>query len=151
MQLDGRYFLSICSESEGKVEANLIQTRMNTSQFKTKLQVGIKLVDVSKTYKFESYWSTPICLPSYFSSLSWSWSISFSHFFHPDHCAWLAGHFKEFFGIDDGNYCASEQHTSTQQKFFEFHSTRKLHAHLCNCMKTSWTTSCSIMLVDVLR
>ncbi len=32
MQLDGRYFLSICFESEGKAEANLIQTRMNTSQ-----------------------------------------------------------------------------------------------------------------------
>jgi hypothetical protein len=37
-----------------------------------------------------------------------------------------------------------------QQKFFEFHSTQNLHAHLCNFMKTSWTTSCRIMLVDVL-
>jgi hypothetical protein len=32
MQLDGRYFLSNCSESEGNVEATVNQTRMNTRQ-----------------------------------------------------------------------------------------------------------------------
>jgi hypothetical protein len=69
MQLNGSYFLSICSKSEGKAEAYLIQTSMNSSQRKTKLQVGIILVDVSKTYIFEI--SNPVdqcqyvCLPTF--------------------------------------------------------------------------------------
>jgi hypothetical protein len=114
---------------------------------KTKLQVGIIQVNVSKTDKFESYWAMPICLPPYFSSFSWSWSTSSSHLFHPDHCAWLAGNSNRiFFGIDDGNYCAPEQLHQSQPKFFEFHCTQKLH---CNCMKASWTTSCSIMRMDL--
>jgi hypothetical protein len=59
MQSDGRYFLSICQESEGKVEATVIQTSMNTSQqdkitswnhidqCKKKLQIGILLTDAN--------------------------------------------------------------------------------------------------------
>jgi hypothetical protein len=60
MQLDGRFFCSICSESEGNVEATVIQTRMNTSQqdkitrwnhidrCKKKLQIGILLTKDSQ-------------------------------------------------------------------------------------------------------
>ena len=76
-----------------KVEDTVIQTRMNTSQ-QDKMQIWIKSIDVSNTYKLESHWLMPICSPSYFSSLSWSWSTSSSHLFHPDHCDWLAGNFK---------------------------------------------------------
>ncbi len=59
MQLDGRYFLNICSESEEKAEANVIQNRMNTrqqnqitssnriDQCKQKLQIGILLIDAN--------------------------------------------------------------------------------------------------------
>jgi hypothetical protein len=32
IQLDGRYFLSNCPKSEGKVEATVIQTRINARQ-----------------------------------------------------------------------------------------------------------------------
>ncbi len=59
MQLDGRYFCSIFSESEGNVVAIVIQTRMNTSQqdkitswnhidrCKKKLLIGILLTDAN--------------------------------------------------------------------------------------------------------
>ena len=79
-----------------KVEDTVIQTRMNTSQ-QDKMQIWIKSIDVSNTYKLESHWLMPICSPSYFSSLLWSWSTSSSHLFHPDHCDWLAGNFNPEF------------------------------------------------------
>ena len=53
------FFSSICSESEGNVEATVIQTRINTSQqdkitswnhidrCKKKLQIGILLTDAN--------------------------------------------------------------------------------------------------------
>ncbi len=59
MQLDGRYFCSICSESEENVEDTVVQTRMNTSQqdkianwnhidcCKQSLQIGILLIDAN--------------------------------------------------------------------------------------------------------
>jgi hypothetical protein len=59
MQLDGMFFCSICSESEGNVVAIVIQTRMNTNQqdkitswnhidrCKKKLQIGILLTDAN--------------------------------------------------------------------------------------------------------
>ncbi len=49
MQWDGRYFLSFFSESEGKSEATVIQTRMLTSQQnKDFIKVGILTINVSK-------------------------------------------------------------------------------------------------------
>ncbi len=64
MQSDCRYFLSICSESEGKVKATVIQTRMNTSQHykirsrnhinlcQQNLQIGIPLIDMFSSLLF---------------------------------------------------------------------------------------------------
>jgi hypothetical protein len=54
MQFNGKHFLSNCLESEGKVEATVIQTSM-IKDSKIKLQVGIILIYVSKNYKLESY------------------------------------------------------------------------------------------------
>jgi hypothetical protein len=59
MQLDGRYFLIICTESKGKVEATVIQTHMHTSQqdkitswnhinqCKYNFQIGIQLINAN--------------------------------------------------------------------------------------------------------
>jgi hypothetical protein len=87
MQLDGRYFLSIGSESDGKMEATVIQTVWIQAS-KRNVQVGIIEINSSKTYKMDSYQSMPTCLPLLHIV---SWSTHSSHLFHPDHCAWLAG------------------------------------------------------------
>ncbi len=139
MQLDGRFLCSICLESEGNVEATVIQTRMNTSQqdkitswnhidrCKKKLQIGILLTDA-------------ICSP-------------------PNFCAWLAVNFnrnllefndcvlrtgdsqaKILFKNKDSQAKGRKGETSglqnfahpSQQKFFELLGTRELQIVLCS-------------------
>ena len=95
MQLDGRYFRSICSESVGKVEDTVIQTHMNTSH-QNKMQIWIKSIDVSQYVRLPTFPPyREVGAPLHLTSSTLITVIG-----------WQAISNLIVFEIDDGNYCA---------------------------------------------
>ena len=172
MQLDGRFFCSICSESEGNVEATVIQTRMNTSQqdkitswnhidrCKKKLQIGILLTDANM---FAS--QLFLCLPNF--SCAWpavNFNRNLSEF---NNCVLRTGNSQAKIreqgfagkGLEGRDYCASELCASKPGKVLRIARYARIansfvlsvsHLHSHSSRNTDCVCSAGIPVVSVL-